>query len=960
MNADAAAGKIGALAESGSAEVESELADPLGPTRVYPTPSQVGLTRAGDEGDAVQPRLLPESGPSGAPSKVGRYVVLGVLGIGGMGVVCTAYDPKLDRKVALKLLRRRVGRASSTSSTGRARLVREAQALAKLSHPNIVTVHDVDTTEDGRIYMAMEFVHGQTITQWLFARKPPWREILGVFEQAGTGLAAAHQANITHRDFKPANVLIGEDGRVKVLDFGLAKSETGPLSTDSDDGHREPGSGEDIMQVVQSTGDMKLTMAGRIVGTPAYMAPEQRRGRATGPATDQFSFAVALYEALFGRLPFRSESHSRDAARGRVIDPPSETDVPSWVFRALRRSLAPQPNDRYPTMEALLAALRADPARRLRKIALWSAGALAVGGTCTAAVLALTPDDEICDGARARLDGVWGPQPRAAVDAALRDTATAYAAYTAQRVLEDVDAYADSWASARTIVCEATWVHGEQSESTLDVRMHCLDQRQGELRALLDVLADADGEVVERAVQAVASLTGPETCVTADPATSRQLPEDPVARSQALAAQARIDDAEALLRAGRYTVAHDAAVEALSLSSGPPVHGPTHARALYVHGLVAQRRGDAVLAQARFEEAAREAASVGTPALEAKALISHVRVQGVYLHNRERALGIAVGAHSAIARAGAPPDLQAELAQQLGAIAMAAREDAEGIEQLHIALEAAEKSYPPRDVRFAPILASLGVALAQQGESVEAEAYLRRALGLHETSQGLFHPDVASVAQNLANVLATRANGLTEATELIARAMTIRLAVFGPDHSKVADLWATQGRLRVLSEESDAALSDYRRAAEIYRKAENTSRLASTLFLIAKLHHDSGAFEPAAEAASEALALFSGTSKADRQSAGKAGIVLCLAELELGRLDAALAHCEDAVGAIREARGERGDDYSHALRELARVHRKRREFDRALEAARRSVAAAESSAMRGGATDLLSTLEAER
>ncbi len=956
MNASAWPGKIVVLAGSGSAEIEAEFPDPVHPTRVYPAPSQGAPTEAGD---AAQPRILPESGPSGAPSKVGRYVVLDVLGMGGMGVVCTAYDPKLDRKVALKLLRRRVGRTSSRSSTGRARLVREAQALAKLSHPNIVTVHDVDTTEDGRIYMAMEFVRGRTITQWLFAETPHWREILGVFEQAGTGLAAAHQANITHRDFKPANVLIGEDGRVKVLDFGLAKSETGPLSTDSDDARSEPGSGEDIMQVVQSTGDMKLTMAGRIVGTPAYMAPEQRRGRTTGPATDQFSFAVALYEALYGRLPFRSESHSRDAARGRVIDPPSEAEVPSWVFRALKRAFAPQPGDRYPTMEALLAALRADPVLRLRKILVWTAGTLLIGGAGAAGVMALTPDDELCRGARARLDGVWDPQRRAVVDASLRDTATAYAAYTADRVLEDIDAYADNWAQARTQVCEATWVHGEQSESTLDVRMRCLDQRQGELRALVDVLADADSDVVERAVQAVSSLTGPGSCVNAEPAASNRLPDDPTTRSEVLAAQARIDDAEALLRAGRYAVAQDAAQEALSLSTGTQ-HEPTHARALYIHGLVAQRVGDAELAQARFEAAAQSAATADDPVLEAKALTSHVRVQGVYLHNRERALGIAVGAHSAIARAGNPSDLQAELAQQLGASAMSAREDAEGIEQLRVALDAAEKAYPPRDVRFAPILANLGVALAQQGEPVEAEAYLRRALDLRQANQGRLHPNVASVAQNLANVLASRPTGLPEAIELIGRAMTIRRAVFGAHHAKVADLWSTQGRLRVLTEETEAALGDYRRAAAIYRKTQSASRLASTLFQIAKLHQDNGSPSLAAEAAAEALGLFSGTSKADRQRAGKAGIVLCLAELELGELDAALEHCKQAAEAIREARGERNDDFSHALTELARVYKRRGEHKLALDAARRSVAAAEGESMRGVATDLLSSIEAAR
>ena len=263
----------------------------------------------------------------------------------------------------------------------------------------------------------------------------------------------------------------------------------------------------------------------------------------------------------------------------------------------------------------------------------------------------------------------------------------------------------------------------------------------------------------------------------------------------------------------------------------------------------------------------------------------------------------------------------------------------------------------PRDVRFAAILANLGVALAQQGEPVEAEAYLRRALDLREANQGRLHPNVAIVAHNLANVLASRPSGLPEAIELIGRAMTIRRAVFGPDHAKVADLWATQGRLRVLSEESKAALVDYRRAAAIYRKAGSDSRLASTLFQIAKLHQDNGAPTLAAEAGADALRLFSGTSKADRQRAGKAGIVLCLARLELGELDAALEHCTRAAEAIGEARGERDDDFSHALTELARVHKKRGERALALDAARRSVAAAEGTIMRGVATELLATIE---
>ncbi|MBV1857635.1 MAG: serine/threonine-protein kinase [Nannocystaceae bacterium] len=784
-----------------------------------------------------------------------------------------------------------------------------------------------------------------------------------MFEQAGTGLAAAHQANITHRDFKPANVLIGEDGRVKVLDFGLAKSESGPLSTDSDDedGERrsEPGSGEDIMQVVQSTGDMKLTMAGRIVGTPAYMAPEQRRGRTTGPGTDQFSFVVALYEALYGRLPFRSESHSRDAARGRIIAPPSEAEVPSWVFRALKRAFAPQPSDRYPTMEALLAALRADPARRLRKILMWTAGTLVVGGAGAAAVMALTPDDELCRRARERLGGVWDPARRAVVDASLRDTATAYAAYTADRVLEDVDAYADSWATARTTVCEATWVHGEQSESTLDVRMHCLDQRRGELRALVNVLADADSEVVERAVSAVAALSSPVACVTAEPGAASRLPADPQGREAVLAAQARTDDAEALLRAGRYPVAQDVVREAMTLAAATD-HAPTIARTLYVQGRVTQMLGDYAGANDRFKEAAEEAAQVGDAALEARALMAYVGVAGVHLHQRDRALGIAVAARSALLRAGTPADLESRLALQLGASALEAREVSDAVESLQQGLEAAERAYLPGDVRFAEIQANLGIALAQRGDLVESEGLLRRALDLREAKQGPMHPEVAIVAQHLASMLASKPTGLSEAIELTDRAMTIQRAVLGPETKIVADLWMTKARLHKQAGQPERARGEYERAAEIYRESGNDVDLGDALINLTNLHIANKAFGDAKRDAREALTMFTGSSRRALRGRARATLRQCIATRNLDPKSLAVGddpvvHCTDSVALMKEA-GLSAPEVFRGMKELALAFEARGDLKAAERVGRKALTAAQTEKDRKSAIELLDRL----
>jgi len=955
LNAAPRTGKISSLAGSGSAEMHLGYGGPAEPTRVYSDDSDAAQT----DGDAPVSRLLPESGPNGAPSKVGRYVVLDVLGMGGMGVVCTAYDPKLDRKVALKLLRRRVGR-HARSSTGRARLVREAQALAKLSHPNIVTVHDVDTTPDGRIYMAMEFVRGPTITQWLAKEKPRWRRIVEVFEQAGRGLAAAHEANITHRDFKPANVLIGEDGRVKVLDFGLAKSETASISTDSDDNRAEqPGESEDIMQVVQSTGDMKLTMAGRIVGTPAYMAPEQRRGRPTGPATDQFGFAVSLYEALYGRLPFRSESHSRDAARGRVIEPPSDSEVPSWVFRAIKRALAPEPADRYPVMADFLAALNADPAKRRRKLALGAGGGVLLGTAIAFAAMAQGPEDALCEGAGERLANVWNPERRDVVGGSLRGTATAYAAYTADRVLAGIDAYGASWVEARTTVCEATRVHGEQSEATLDVRMRCLDERLGELRALVDVLSDADGEVVEQAVSAVASLGTPSACITAEPRAADELPQDLEARRSVLSARSRIDDAEALRRAGRYPAAEDVARDAIALADKTK-HIPTIARATYVQGRVLRALGDYDAAGERFRQAAQDAARAGDAALEARAFVAYVGVAGVHEKQPQHARGLALGARTALLRAGSPAELESQLDLQLGASALEAHEIPDAVEFLQRALEAGERAYPPGDVRFADLQVNLGIALAQRGDVVEAEGLLRRALALRESEQGPMHPDVAMVAHNLANVLASKPSGLAEAIEMIDRAMTIRRTVLGADSKVVGDLWMTKARLHKQSGSADRALREYERASDIYRKAGAQVDLGDALNNLSTIHLANRDLEDARRDANEAMTMFNGTSTRALQGRARATLRLCIASRKLGPDatapgDGAVEHCTDAVARLKDA-GVTAPEIYRATKELALALEARGDLEGAKRAARDALKAASTEKHRKAAAELLERL----
>ncbi|WP_170135337.1 protein kinase domain-containing protein [Nannocystis exedens] len=333
------------LAVSASAVTRESMSDD--PARTPPEPSQVA---AFDET---------------AGDRLGRYTLLRVLGQGGMGVVHVAYDDLLDRRVAIKRVH-----AGSTNAYGR--ILQEAKALAQLSHPNVVQIFEVSASA-GRIFIAMEYVPGSTLRVWTQrwrAAGGSQRELLAMFVQAGHGLAAAHAQGLVHRDFKPENVLVGEDGRARVVDFGLVT--WGDLA----DEPAQPGDGE--MRGTQ----VRLTAAGVLLGTPAYMSPEQFAGRPADARSDQFSFCAALYEALCAARPFAGETFAelRDAVVAGDPRDPGE-GVPAWLWAVLRRGLARRPEDRFPAMGELLDRLASDPLaarrQRLRVAALALASALA-------------------------------------------------------------------------------------------------------------------------------------------------------------------------------------------------------------------------------------------------------------------------------------------------------------------------------------------------------------------------------------------------------------------------------------------------------------------------------------------------------------------------------------------------------------------------------------------------------
>jgi serine/threonine protein kinase len=282
--------------------------------------------------------------------RIARYIVMRQLGHGGMGIVYGAIDPELGRRVAIKLVR------SSPGKQYGARLRREALALARLDHPNIVSIYDIGTTRRGT-FVAMEYVRGTSVRRWLRESPRSWQEILRVFVEAGRGLAAAHAAGLVHRDFKPSNVMVTREGRAKVLDFGLARG------TPTDDPWLSSGN--------DSLLSRRMTKADTIVGTTGYMPPEQLLGSEVGPLSDQFSFCVALFEALHGERPWDGKDpidQARAYTQGRRTAVKPRRDVPASLRAAIERGMSLQPSDRFPSMLALVDALAAPPRRRLRTV----------------------------------------------------------------------------------------------------------------------------------------------------------------------------------------------------------------------------------------------------------------------------------------------------------------------------------------------------------------------------------------------------------------------------------------------------------------------------------------------------------------------------------------------------------------------------------------------------------------
>lgn len=719
------------------------------------------LARTDWTGEATQ------SGPPGAGAspvlargtRVGPYEVLEPLEAGGMGVIYTAYDARLDRRVALKAVR--------DLQTDPALLLREAKLMAQLAHPNVVPVYDV-LEAGGQHFLAMELVRGTSLRQWLEAAPRSWGQVVDVFLEAGQGLAAAHEAGIVHGDVKPGNVLVGDDGRVRVTDFGLARTA------------------------------LEEGVAGVIRGTPAFFAPEQKAGAPPDALADQYAFCVSLHEALFGAFPGSPAKRSPRLPRG--------------VRRALSRGLEETPAARFPSMRALLAALRSARSARLK----WLVAAAAVG-TASVALAWVGGGRRVeaaqCEEAAATLLAPpWTEKARAQVHHAFTATKLPYAEASFTRVEANLDAFAAAFEQARAKACAADWFSRSVPSEQLAAKLRCLGEAGRELRGLVGLLREADTAVVLNAVAASDGVRTLERC--------EQLPPAPATLAEGPILEALRDDfarAHQLLSAGR-------AAEALPISRSlleraEAQKAPALIAAAKVSLAIAlQRQGDLEGASLQLRQALRLAELAQDDRVRAQAWST--LVQNEFKRGRaEQALLIEEPALGAAERIGDVQE-QTEILLMAGGAASQLGQVERAQARFEQALQLRLAAFGPDDRRTAAALSAVGNALAMKGDLVGGSDAHRRALAAGVAALGPSHPNVGTFHGNLGDDYLYDLKPEPAVAELSA-AVAIFEAI-NPMHRDVASNLTDLGFAQLLGGAPEAALASLEKACAIWAKVGAT------------------------------------------------------------------------------------------------------------------------------------------
>ena len=864
-------------------------------------------------------------------TRVGRYLILEELGRGGMGVVYAALDPELDRRVAVKVLKR--WEDGVAGSQGHKRLLREAQAMAKLKHRNVVTVYDAGIHES-RMFMAFELVEGTTLTRWLETPRSV-AEIVDVFVQAGRGLAAAHAKGLVHRDFKPDNVMIDlEEGRpvARVMDFGLARIAGAPRPV------REPSaSSSDAFSI-------DLTQDGRVVGTPRFMAPEQHLDSETDARSDQFAFCVALWEALYGQHPFGGETPTELVARviaGARRTPSAEARVPPRMRRALERGLLAEPDARWPSLDALLDELAHDPSRRRRRVAIAVGvlGVIATGFVVERVLHAREVED--CRRRGLEIETVWNDAAREQLGEQTRASGIAHAEATFERLVPWLDGWAIRWQTHAEQACRAAEVDERWSESTAAKANACLDEHREVLVGMLEGLQQPDAATLGQAIAAAAELPRTEACVE-----ERHLVllPDPQGVEASHALRAQLARARGLTDVGRLDDATEV-VERVLADADDSGLARVRIEATLLSGEVTKTRGDYEPALARYREAFASALEHDAPDLALDAVLGIMTTSGVSLVRADEALAWEEVARALLRRLGEERSVRAaRLLHTLGLIRHKQSEYREAHELLTAALEIRREQvgddHPALESTL-DALASIEIDLGNYDRAGELASQL---VDLKQRVHGPEHPAVASGLNTMGLVHdARRDHAAAEAVH--RRALAIREAAYGSDHPLVATALSNVALSLYQRGENAGARPLLERALAIHEAAvgRDHPEIAAILTNLGNVQHNLGDFAAANESYTRALALARRKLGADHATVGVVLANLANTAANLGRIDDAVEHQRGALAILEQRYGAEHPTVANALMNLGQLHVMQERYDDALVPLLRALAILEAS-----------------
>lgn len=700
------------------------------------------------------------SGRQGQPvsyargSQVGRYVVLDELGRGGMGVVYSAYDPQLDRRVALKLLHR-LPDSDPKAPTGEG-LLREGKAMAQLRHPNVISVYDVGRTDDDSVFIAMEFVQGANVRQWL-ATSPSWRAVRDTFVAAGRGLQAAHAAGLLHRDFKPDNILRDDDGRVLVTDLGLARG----LSASNEGA-----------STLRTTGD-STDATTRIAGTPAYMPPEQYSGEASDQRSDVFSFCVALFEGLYGCLPFAGASPGElihAITSGQIRTPPPGS-VPGWLHRITIRGLAAAPEDRWPSMVPLLNALERDPVARWKRV-----GAFAVvAGSLVGAGMFIGQDaaDPWCVESESGLSSLWNDETRTALAAVFFGVEHTYTEDVWTRLQSRLDTHVQTWAEIRADVCASESPY--EKNKRMAVRS-CLDVSRHSFDVLVATMLLADDAVVVRSLDMIDSGADPADCRNAEDINTDQRPQRGDANYEAwVEVYATLARSKALRIIGKLDQASEAMSELGSATASVP--GLTAAVALE-RGLLHRDQGDLDAAYDAWMTALESSMTVSNRTDTTESLVRLIHLEATGRRNFDGAWSFARLA-LAVSERGVGPGSRAAVHNAVGGLLLQQARFEEARKELLAGISLLANVRGTSRIQGA-LRTNLAIARDELGEHDAAAAELRAIADRRRERYGEHHPILISPMVNLSVSLRGQ-DRYDEALAVATEVLTLIEAAYGDE-----------------------------------------------------------------------------------------------------------------------------------------------------------------------------------